>query len=126
MSQRGCHTRGMLVAMSVAEAIPTTATSQVAAARIAELTSLIRTTSGESRMTSSPLTGDSIAEIPVSSIADVEAAFASARQAQKAWSRTSLRGRKKALLRLHDLVLEHQEELLDLIQIESGKARAHA
>src|SRR4051812_40297895 len=98
----------------------------VSAARVAELTALIRTTSGESRTTISPLTGHPVAEIPVSSIADVEAAFTSARQAQKAWSETSLRERKKALLRLHDLVLEHQDELLDLIQIESGKSRAHA
>ncbi|MEJ7634231.1 succinic semialdehyde dehydrogenase [Aeromicrobium sp.] len=100
--------------------------SPVAAGRIAELTGLIRTTSGESRTTYSPLTGEGIAEVPVSSIADVDAAFTVAREAQKTWSQTSLRERKKALLRLHDLVLEHQDELLDLIQIESGKSRSHA
>jgi succinate-semialdehyde dehydrogenase / glutarate-semialdehyde dehydrogenase len=30
------------------------------------------------------------------------------------------------LLRFHDLVLEHQDEVLDLIQLENGKARRHA
>ena len=105
---------------------PPTTSSPVTPARAAELTSLIRTTSGEHRTTHSPLTGDPIADIPVSSITDVDEAFATARVAQAAWSQTSLRDRKKALLRLHDLVLEHQDELLDLIQLESGKSRAHA
>src|SRR4051794_39593182 len=102
----------MLAGMSVAEAVSRTHTSPVTAARIAELTALIRSTSGESRTTISPMTGESVADIPVSSIADVDAAFVSAREAQKTWSETSFRERKKALLRLHDLVLEHQDELL--------------
>ena len=105
---------------------PTTSSSPVTPARAEELTGLIRTTSGERRTTRSPLTGDPVADIPVSSVADVDDAFAAAREAQKAWAQTSLRARKKALLRLHDLVLEHQDELLDLIQVESGKSRAHA
>jgi len=95
-------------------------------ARIAELTGLIRSTTGDSRTTVSPLTGDPLAEVPVSSIDDVEDAFDAARAAQLTWSQTSLRERRRALLRLHDLVLERREELMDLIQLESGKARAHA
>ncbi len=96
------------------------------AERLAQLVALVRSTSGEVRTTRSPLDGQAVADIPVSSIADVDAAFASARAAQGAWARTSFRERRKALLRLHDLVLEHQDELLDLIQIESGKSRQHA
>src|SRR5699024_10085827 len=34
--------------------------------------------------------------------------------------------RTRMLLRLHDLVLNRQDELLDLIQLESGKSRTHA
>jgi succinate-semialdehyde dehydrogenase/glutarate-semialdehyde dehydrogenase len=34
--------------------------------------------------------------------------------------------RAEVLLRLHDLVLAHQDEVLDLIQLENGKARRHA
>ena len=30
------------------------------------------------------------------------------------------------LLRFHDLVLRRQDEVLDLIQLENGKARRHA
>lgn len=99
---------------------------RIAPDRIATLTRQIRTTTQESRTTISPLDGEPVAEIPVSSIEDVEAAFDAARVAQASWARTSLRERRRALLRLHDLVLERREELLDLIQIESGKSRAHA
>ena len=100
-----------------------TARDAVSPARVAELTGLIRSTTGETRTTTSPLTGEPVAEIPKSSIDDVEAAFDAARAAQLTWSQTSLRERRRALLRLHDLVLERREELLDLIQLESGKAR---
>jgi len=112
--------------MSIAVENPTTAELPVSAARISELTGQIRTTTHESRTTISPMNGKPVAEIPVSSIDDVQAAFDVARSAQSAWARTSLHERAKALLKLHDLVLQNQEELLDLIQIESGKTRAHA
>lgn len=102
------------------------AATRVAPARIAELTSLIHTTSDESRTTISPLDGEPVADIPVSSLDDVETAFDAARAAQKEWAKSPARERSKALLRLHDLVLEHREELCDLIQIESGKARSQA
>lgn len=94
--------------------------------RIRALTGLIRSTTGETRTTVSPLTGEPVAEIPTSSIDDVEAAFDTARAAQERWARTPYAARSAALLRLHDLVLDHADELLDLIQIESGKSRAHA
>ena len=98
----------------------------VAPARVAELTALIRATGPETRTTVSPLDGADLATVPVSTESDVDAAFAAARVAQLGWARTPLRTRKKALLRLHDLVLAHREELLDLVQLESGKARSHA
>ena len=103
-----------------------TFSSVVAPSRIQALTALIRTTTDESRTTVTPFTGEALAEIPVSSLDDVDAAFASAREAQVRWSRTSLAQRSQALLRLHDLVLARQDELLDLIQLESGKSRKHA
>lgn len=104
--------------MSIASVVP--------ASRVRQLTGLVRSTSGETRTTRSPLTGEDVAQIPVSSIDDVEAAFDTARVAQQRWSQTPVAARSAALLRLHDLVLAHQDELLDLIQVESGKSRAHA
>ncbi|MBM9462004.1 succinate-semialdehyde dehydrogenase (NADP(+)) [Aeromicrobium sp. YIM 150415] len=101
-------------------------TSPVSDDRVRQLTALIRTSIDETRRTVSPLTGDEIATVPVSSVDDVAAAFEAARRAQRTWARTSPQARQQMLLRLHDLVLDRQEELLDLIQLESGKSRAHA
>ena len=57
---------------------------------------------------------------------DVAEAFARARKAQGSWARTPVADRAAVLLRFHDLVLDRQDEILDLIQWESGKARKHA
>ena len=100
--------------------------TRVAPARIAELTGLVRSTSGETRSLRAPFTDESIAEIPASSLDDVDAAFAAAREAQQQWAQTSLRERKRMLLKFHDLVLSHQDELMDLIQVEGGKSRRDA
>ncbi|MFT4299403.1 MAG: succinic semialdehyde dehydrogenase [Aeromicrobium sp.] len=95
-------------------------------ARVRSLTALIRSTTGETRTTTAPFTGGPLALIPVSSLDDVDAAFDEARRIQPRWAATSVRQRAAALLRLHDLVLAHQSELMDLVQLESGKTRKHA
>jgi len=90
------------------------------------LTRRVVSTTGESLRAESPIHGAPLGHVPQSSTADVEHAFARARAAQVAWARTSLDERAAALLRLHDLILERQDEILDLICWESGKARKHA
>ena len=72
-----------------------------------------------------PFTGAALAEIPHSSEADVDRAYATARAAQEAWAARPVRERTRVLRRLHDLVLDRQDELLDLLQVESGKSRKH-
>ncbi len=74
----------------------------------------------------SPMTGAPIATLPLSTPADVEVAVRAARAAQRGWARSPLEMRAGVMLRLHDLVLDHQGEILDLIQLEAGKARSHA
>ncbi|MER6550551.1 succinic semialdehyde dehydrogenase [Streptomyces sp. NPDC052071] len=74
----------------------------------------------------SPFTGEKLANLPESTPEDVEAAFGRARAAQPAWAATPVRARAAVLLRFHDLVLQRQSEVLDLIQLETGKARLHA
>ncbi|WP_330451714.1 MULTISPECIES: succinic semialdehyde dehydrogenase [unclassified Streptomyces] len=76
--------------------------------------------------TSAPYTGVPLADLPVSTPADVEDAFARARTAQKTWAATPVAERGKILLRYHDLVLARQEEVLDLMQAENGKTRRDA
>ncbi len=95
-------------------------------AYVRSLTGRVISTTGESVPTYTPITGQPLAMIPQSSAADVKEAFARARRAQQAWSRTSLAHRSQLLLRLHDLVLDRQDEIMDLICWESGKARKHA
>src|SRR3954451_11444371 len=73
-----------------------------------------------------PFTGRPLGWTPKSTPEDVEAAFERAREAQRAWKTTSFAERKAILLRFHDLVMERQDEMLDLLQIEGGKARRHA
>ncbi|MER6530820.1 succinic semialdehyde dehydrogenase [Streptomyces sp. NPDC001508] len=73
-----------------------------------------------------PFTGEKLADLPKSTPEDVLKAFQAARAAQAVWERTPVRQRAAVLLRFHDLVLERQAEVLDLIQLESGKARLHA
>jgi succinate-semialdehyde dehydrogenase/glutarate-semialdehyde dehydrogenase len=73
-----------------------------------------------------PFTGDVLGRLPRGTPGDITAAVATARGAQPAWAATSVRARGHVLLRFHDLLLARQEEALDLIQLESGKARRHA
>jgi succinate-semialdehyde dehydrogenase/glutarate-semialdehyde dehydrogenase len=73
-----------------------------------------------------PFTGEKLADLPESTPEDVADAFERARAAQPAWAALPLRQRAAVLLRFHDLVLERQAEVLDLIQLETGKARLHA
>ncbi|MGC5038407.1 succinic semialdehyde dehydrogenase [Streptomyces sp. DT190] len=73
-----------------------------------------------------PFTGEKLADLPEATPEDVAEAFALARTAQPVWERTPVRQRAAVLLRFHDLLLERQGEVLDLIQLETGKARLHA
>ncbi|MEU8585502.1 succinic semialdehyde dehydrogenase [Streptomyces sp. NPDC048664] len=73
-----------------------------------------------------PFTGEKLADLPESTPEDVARAFTRARAAQSAWAATPVRERAAVLLRFHDLVLARQSEILDLIQLETGKARLHA
>ncbi|MGH3090622.1 MAG: succinic semialdehyde dehydrogenase [Rubrobacteraceae bacterium] len=73
-----------------------------------------------------PFTGETLGWAPRSSPDYVRQAAGRAREAQKTWSRTSLQERSSIFLRFHDLVLDRRDEALDLIQLETGKARKHA
>jgi succinate-semialdehyde dehydrogenase/glutarate-semialdehyde dehydrogenase len=91
-----------------------------------DLTERLVATSGRTVEVRSPIGDQPLAHIPQSSETDVEEGFRRARRAQESWARTPIDVRAAALLRLHDLVLDRQSEILDLICLESGKARKHA
>lgn len=73
-----------------------------------------------------PMTGERLAELPASTPHDVRDAVDVARSTQPGWADWPVRARAGVMLRFHDLVLDHREQLCDLIQLESGKARLHA
>ncbi|MGZ4451867.1 MAG: succinic semialdehyde dehydrogenase [Nocardioides sp.] len=64
--------------------------------------------------------------VPDSTVEDVAAAVDAARHAQAAWSALPYCARAEVILRFHDLLVERQDEIIDLIQWEMGKARFHA
>src|SRR5690242_16022945 len=73
-----------------------------------------------------PFTGEVLGHIPAATEEDVDLAVTRARAAQTAWSELPVSKRAAVFLRFHDLLLARQSEVLDLIQLESGKARRHA
>ncbi len=74
-----------------------------------------------------PFTGGPLGAVPRCREQDVRERRGSALAALRPrWRATSFAERKQIFLRYHDMVLERREELLDLIQLETGKARRHA
>lgn len=73
-----------------------------------------------------PFTLDVLGRIPRGTPVDVAEAVRRARAAQPAWAAMGARQRARVALRFHDLLLQRSEQGLDLVQLESGKARLHA
>ena len=104
-------------------ALPATLTSDLRR----RLVSLVSASGDAPSVTScAPFSGSAIVELPQSTPADVTRAAESARAAQQAWADRSASQRASVFLRLHDLVLDARDELMDLIQAENGKARRDA
>jgi succinate-semialdehyde dehydrogenase/glutarate-semialdehyde dehydrogenase len=73
-----------------------------------------------------PATGEEVGRVPLGSAADVGAAVARARAAQKSWGARSFRERADVVMRARALVLEEMDEIAELISRESGKPAAEA
>ncbi|WP_219975705.1 succinic semialdehyde dehydrogenase [Rubrobacter xylanophilus] len=83
-------------------------------------------TGGEVLEVECPFTGEVFAGVPRCAPEGVAEAFRRARGAQRGWERVSFSGRGEIFLRFHDEVLRRRDEILDLVQLETGKARLHA
>jgi len=110
---------------------PPTATripsGRISSAQLEALAARVRTEGPREHLdVEQPFNGGLLACVPKCKPEDVEAALARARDVQAAWARTPFAERRAVLRRFHDLVLARQDEILDLVQIESGKARKHA
>ena len=82
--------------------------------------------SGATTKITTPFTGEPLVELPVSERRRRRAAYERARAAQRAWAALPPEERAQPFLRFHDLVLDRRDEILDIVQLETGKARRHA
>lgn len=69
-----------------------------------------------------PATRLKIAQVPLSNKEDVAAAVIAAENAFPEWSKTPAPKRARILFKYHALLIEHQEELAELITQENGKS----
>ena len=104
--------------LSLREHLPT--------ALIERLLSCVLATGGQTETTRAPFTGEELITYPISTEADVEEAFARARAAQTLWAQRPVAERARIIGRIHHEAFARQDELMDLLQIEAGKARYDA
>ena len=69
----------------------------------------------------SPLTGEVIAEVAISSKEDLDNAVSAAKEAFKTWSKTPIKDRVQVFFRYKTLLEQNMAELSALIQEENGK-----
>ncbi len=91
--------------------------------RLSALVAITDAAARPTRTVEEVFTGRLLATIPVGTAADVDDAFAKARAAQVHWARRPVDERVAIIRRYRDLVAQHREFLMDLLQAEAGKAR---
>jgi succinate-semialdehyde dehydrogenase / glutarate-semialdehyde dehydrogenase len=92
-----------------------------------ELAGWVDAGDGDARLeVANAMTGRPLGSVPHCDGDDVAVAARRARAVQPDWAARPVRERADVLLRFHDLVLARQDEILDIIQLENGKARRHA
>ncbi len=73
-----------------------------------------------------PLTGNKLHEIEAHSASDLALRFQSAREAQPGWAAAGSKARARVASQLVDSLIAKQEDLMDMLQKETGKSRSHA
>ncbi len=81
---------------------------------------------GTSIAVTDPATGEHFADVASATPVDATAACEAAHHAQVAWAQTAPRERAEVLRRAWELMMEHQDELAELIVREQGKPLADA
>jgi betaine-aldehyde dehydrogenase len=85
---------------------------------------LVDAAEGKTEQVVNPANGEPIAEVPLSTAADVDRAVGAARRAFGEWSVKTPGERSAALLRIADLIEERVEEIADLESADAGKPRS--
>jgi succinate-semialdehyde dehydrogenase/glutarate-semialdehyde dehydrogenase len=117
----------MTSAVHRAATLETAIAGAVPADLLAHLTAAIRAQPGADTLEpNAPFLGRPVFAHPVSTVSDVDDAFAEARRAQAAWAARPVSERARIIGKVHHLAMRRRDELLDLLQIETGKSRYDA
>ncbi|OXM16163.1 CoA-acylating methylmalonate-semialdehyde dehydrogenase [Paenibacillus herberti] len=73
-----------------------------------------------------PATGKMLAEVPLSGRAEVDLAVAAAAKAFQAWHKVPVPARARLFFRYQSLLVEHRDELAELLASENGKSLEEA
>src|SRR6266511_4338153 len=73
-----------------------------------------------------PADGSVIANVPLDGPTEVASTIARVRANQPAWEQLGIKGRAQWLFKLRDWILDHQDEIADTMQRETGKVRGEA
>lgn len=87
---------------------------------------LVPSTSGNTSPVFNPATGEHQADVGLASVAEVDAAVASAKAAAVEWRRSSLSKRAAIMFKFHQLVEENRDHIAQLVSIEHGKVPSDA
>nr|WP_182527210.1 succinic semialdehyde dehydrogenase [Nocardioides dongkuii] len=90
------------------------------------LVARVPSTSGGTWKLTEVYTGEHLVDLPQSTPADIEQAYAAARAAQREWAAWPLAKRLAVFKRAHTLLVDNAHTTADLIQAESGKNRRMA
>lgn len=83
-------------------------------------------TSGRFGEVFNPSTGEVIAGVPLASVEETKQAIELAKKGQKEWQTKSIAKKMEVVLNFRNLLSSRQEELVDIVCLESGKTKADA
>lgn len=86
----------------------------------------VASTSTEFLDVPNPATGEILAKVPISSTADFEKAVEVADKAFEDWSNTAVPRRARIMFKYQQLLVDHWEELAEIITKENGKSLSEA
>ncbi|HSD89134.1 MAG TPA: aldehyde dehydrogenase family protein, partial [Kofleriaceae bacterium] len=81
---------------------------------------------GKTIQSINPATGEVIGEVPDMSAAEVRAAVAASRAAQRDWAKLPLETRCRRVAKFADVLMTHAEEVIEVLVREAGKTRLEA
>lgn len=81
----------------------------------------VDSSAGDSLDVVSPLDGNLLSQVPLSSLNELNAAVASAKSAFDGWSHTTIKDRSQVFFRYRSLLEKHLDELTALVSEENGK-----